>query len=168
MPMNERVIIGFDPGLADSGYGVMAIAGSRVRHLGHGVISSSAADSEEIRLLQLYTAIKEVLTQYAPTVAGIESIFFAKNVRSAIPVAQARGVILVSCAQAGIPVYSFSPPQIKQSLTGVGRADKAQVQQMVQFLFGLASPPESNHAADALAAAYCVWQKESVSGIMQL
>lgn len=161
-------IIGFDPGLAASGYGLIAVSGSRVRHRAHGVIRSSVDDPEELRLLSLYRAVSKILAEYNPVAAGIESIIFAKNVSSAIPVAQARGVIALACAERDIRVYSFSPPQIKQRLTGLGRAKKHQIQQMIQLLLGLPAPPESDHAADALAAAYCVWQEGPLSEIMQL
>ncbi|MGI9256921.1 MAG: crossover junction endodeoxyribonuclease RuvC [Salinispira sp.] len=162
----EKFIIGFDPGLAVSGYGVISISGSRVKHRTHGIIRSSAEEPEEKRLLSLYQSVSTILAEENPAAAGIESIFFSKNVRSAIPVAQARGVILLACGERGIPVYSFSPPQIKQRITGVGHAEKKQIQQMVKFLLGLAAPPESDHAADALAAAYCVWQEGHFSEII--
>ena len=139
--MDERCIIGFDPGLAASGYGIIAVSGSKARHISHGVINTSSNDPEEIRIMSLYRSMADVLAEQRPVLAGIESIFFAKNVRSAIPVAQARGVILLACAQAGVRVHSFSPPQIKQYITGVGRAQKGQIQEMIRLIFGLRSPP---------------------------
>lgn len=157
--MEGQIFAGFDPGLASCGWGIISVQGSRVRHIAHGVITTSAEDREETRLEKLFDEVDSVLSGYRPVGAGVESIFFSRNATSAIPVAQARGVILLACARNGLPVLSLSPPQIKQSITGVGRAEKAQIQTMIQFLLGLSEPPESDHAADALAAAYCLWQE---------
>ncbi|AHC15204.1 crossover junction endodeoxyribonuclease RuvC [Salinispira pacifica] len=165
--MPETILAGFDPGLASTGYGVISVQGSRVRQLEHGEIRTDSASPEQNRLLQIYEKCMAVLEHYAPSAAGIESIFFAKNVGSAIPVAHARGVILLACEMSGITAVSLSPPQIKQRISGVGRAEKSQVQHMVQLLLGMKEAPSSDHAADALAAAYALWQEQGFSGIIQ-
>jgi crossover junction endodeoxyribonuclease RuvC len=157
--MPEQVLIGFDPGLASCGYGIIRINGSTARHIAHGVITTDSSQADADRLNRLYSAVADLLRDYAPQRAGVEDLYFARNISSAIPVAQARGVILLACARAGVPATDLSPPRIKQRITGIGRADKAQVQQMIKFLLGLDSIPESDHAADALAAAYSLWQE---------
>lgn len=165
--MPETILAGFDPGLASCGYGIISVQGSRVRQLDHGEIRTDSALPEQHRLKQIYDTCMEVFARYSPSGAGIESIFFAKNVGSAIPVAQARGVILLACEISGIPAISLSPPQIKQRISGVGRAEKSQVQHMVKLLLGMKEAPSSDHAADALAAAYALWQEQGFSGIIQ-
>ncbi len=159
--MSSRVLAGFDPGLASSGFGIIRIDGSSARHLSHGVITTSTSESDAYRIKHLHSSVSEILKKYKPVYAGVESIYFAKNIASAIPVAQARGAILLACAQLDIPVVDLSPPQIKQRITGVGRAEKRQVQEMIRLLLGLKEIPDSDHAADALAAAYCLWQEAS-------
>jgi crossover junction endodeoxyribonuclease RuvC len=157
--IGEQVLIGFDPGLASCGYGVIAVSGSRVFHRAHGVIETDSSSDDGVRLDTLYTRLCEIIASYQPERAAVESLYFAKNISSAIPVAQARGVILLACARSGVPVLDISPPRIKQRITGVGRADKNQVQQMIKLLLGLKELPASDHAADALAAAYSLWQE---------
>ncbi len=164
--MNKQVLVGFDPGLASCGFGVIETDRSKVRHIAHGVITTAAGEAEEKRLFQLYREIRAHISDFSPNAAAVESLFFAKNVKSAISVAQARGVILAACAEREIPVYSFSPLQIKQRVSGAGSAKKNQVQMMIKILLGLSSIPESDHAADALAAAFCLWQERSHSDII--
>lgn len=151
--------MGFDPGLASCGYGVVQAQGSRVRHLSHGVILTPSGQSDAQRLLIIHRRIVELIQEFRPRAAGIESLFFAKNVSSAIPVAQARGAIVLSCGLSSVPTKDFSPVEIKQRVTGVGRAAKSQVQLMIEMLLGIpATTIDSDHAADALAAAFCMSQ----------
>ena len=148
-------ILGLDPGLADLGWGMVLVEGSMIRHLGHGAIHTKANQSVELRLHQIHLELSAVIAEWKPQAASIEALFFAKNVSSALPVAQARGVILLSCAMAGLPVAEYTPSQIKQAVVGSGRAEKLQVQEMVRLILGLPAIPKPDHAADALAAAIC-------------
>ncbi len=154
-------ILGIDPGLAQTGYGVIRVKEGRIAHVAHDIIST---DSNEIignRLGTIFAGIKKAVRLHQPDYAAIESLFFAKNASSAIPVAQARGVALLALAQAGIDTREYSPLQIKQALTGNGRAEKAQVQELVRFLLSLSDPPTPDHASDALAAAICCYHAVS-------
>jgi len=146
-------ILGLDPGLASTGWGIVTAEGSKVRHLAHGSIKTSSADNIGLRLNLIFEKIQEIIGSYKPAYAGIETLYFARNRKSAIPVAQARGVLLLTCSIAGIAAYEFPPPEIKMALTGNGRADKEQVQEMVKLVLGMAERAEPDHAADALAVA---------------
>jgi crossover junction endodeoxyribonuclease RuvC len=150
-----KVILGIDPGLTSTGYGVIEADGRSYTHIKHGVINTDPSDSRGERLLQLYRSIDGILDEYKPQEAGLESIFFAKNVKTALPVAEARGVILMCLARHNIPCREYTPLQIKQAVLGRGRAEKAQVQRAIQLIFGLQSLPQPDHASDAIAAALC-------------
>jgi crossover junction endodeoxyribonuclease RuvC len=150
-----RRILGVDPGLSFVGWGLVEIGGSRLRHIAHGCIETKAGSPRAERLFSLYTAFREVLAAYDPSESAMETLFFARNVSSALPVAEARGVLSLALAERGLPVQEFSPNAIKQAVTGTARADKAQVQEMVRFILGLAGIPKPDHAADALASAIC-------------
>ncbi len=158
-----KVILGVDPGLAETGYGFIAVDRNRFRHLDHGVICTPAGDSSGSRLHQLYRRLEELLNQYRPQQAGIESLYFARNVSSAIPVAQARGVVLLLLHSHGIVTGEYPPQAIKQAIVGQGRAEKHQVQDLVRVLLGLTEPPRPDHAADALAAAICHYHSGEVA-----
>ena len=150
-----RIILGIDPGLAQTGYGLIAVERNRFRHLDHGVISTAAGDGAGQRLNELYRQLAALLDRYRPSDAGVESLYFARNVSSAIPVAQARGVVLLLLHQRGISAAEYPPQAIKQAIVGQGRAEKHQVQDLVRVLLGLGEIPRPDHAADALAAAIC-------------
>lgn len=148
-------VLGVDPGLAATGYGVIAAEGSRMRCLDYGVVRTESDMPVGERLSLIYEGIRAVIERYAPTEAGIESLYFAKNVTSALPVAKAMGVVLLALAQAGVTVDEYGPRQIKQAIVGQGRAEKHQVQELLRLLLGLPKVPSPDHAADALAAAVC-------------
>lgn len=148
-------VLGIDPGLANTGWGLLDADGTRLIHIDHGAVTTSSDCAEQNRLLVIYSRVTELIKKYEPDFLGVEALYFAKNRRSAIPVAQARGVVLVAAAQAGIEAASHTPQDIKQALTGNGRAEKHQVQEMVKLLLGLDEIPSSDHSADALAAAIC-------------
>jgi crossover junction endodeoxyribonuclease RuvC len=148
-------ILGLDPGLADTGYGLIAVSGNNIRYLQHGHFKTAADLPLENRLHLIFSALQAVIQEWQPSQASIESLFFTKNISSAMPVAHARGVIMLCCAMAKLPVREYSPPQIKQAVVGSGRAEKSQVQEMVRLILGLAEIPKPDHAADALAAAIC-------------
>ncbi|KGE73672.1 crossover junction endodeoxyribonuclease RuvC [Spirochaeta lutea] len=155
----DEVLIGIDPGLAATGYGVISVRGTAIVHRDHGVIRTSSSDATGKRLNILYKEISRLLDLYQPTGVGIEQLFFAKNVTSALPVAEARGVVLLCLEQRALLTQEFTPLEIKQSIVGVGRATKEQVQEMVKFLLGLTQKPKPDHAADALAAAICLYHR---------
>lgn len=148
-------ILGLDPGLAETGYGIVDVKGSRYIHICHGVIKTSPRMTEGRRLGEIFDKLQELIEVFSPKEAGIESLFFAKNITSALPVAQARGVVLLVLAQKGILCENYPPQAIKQAIVGHGRAEKHQVQDMVKLLLGLTEIPKPDHAADALAAAIC-------------
>ena len=146
-------VLGIDPGLASTGWGIIDSSGSRHKYIDHGTFSTSSKDSPERRLLDIYRELESLIDAFKPVGMGIETLFFTKNISSALPVAQARGVVLLAAAERGLSVGEYSPVTIKQSVVGTGGADKAQVQQMVRILLGLQDVPNPDHAADALAAA---------------
>ena len=147
------VILGIDPGLAATGWGLIDARGNSLRYLGHGVVRTDASWTPGRRLLRIHTELEEICTAARPVAAAIESLYFAKNITSAIPVAQARGVVMLLLEQQGIPAEEYPPQAIKQTLVGHGRAEKEQVQELVRLLLGLQEIPKPDHAADALAAA---------------
>jgi crossover junction endodeoxyribonuclease RuvC len=152
-PPGCRRIIGLDPGLASSGWGLIDFDGRHVRYLAYGCIETKADRPLAERLFFICDRIRLVLHTYKPTEAAIETLYFSRNVSSAIPVAQARGVLCMAMAEQGIPVYEFTPNIIKQAVAGRGSANKAEVQAMVRLLLSLDAIPKPDHAADALAAA---------------
>lgn len=147
------IILGIDPGLADTGWGLIDARGNSLRYVAHGVIRTNASWTPGKRLATIYHELQEICRDANPAAAGIESLYFAKNVTSAIPVAQARGVVLLLLEEQGIPSEEYPPQAIKQALVGHGRAEKEQVQELVRLLLGLQEIPKPDHAADALAAA---------------
>jgi crossover junction endodeoxyribonuclease RuvC len=150
-----RIVIGIDPGLASLGYGVVAESGGQLRHVAHGCISTSPKTPSGERLKQIHEALCALIETYHPSCGGVEDLYFFRNVTSALPVAEARGIIKLVFAQEGVPLAEFTPNAIKKSVTGSARADKLQVQEMVRILLGLEKIPSPDHAADALAAAIC-------------
>lgn len=148
--------IGLDPGIGTTGYGfIQQLPSGDLQLVDYGVILTPTNLPMEQRLLVLYEQLKELLLLHHPNFAGMEKLFFAKNITTAITVGQARGIMLLTLAQAGIPVFEFSPPEIKQAVTGYGGAEKHQMQLMVQSILGLSDLPRPDDAADALAVAIC-------------
>ncbi len=150
-----RRILGIDPGLASTGFGVIETTDNGYRHLHHGVITTGASDPTGDRLAKIYREIEEVIRRFSPGEAAVESLFFAKNATSAIPVAQARGVVLLALSHVGVTGVEYAPQAIKRALVGEGRAEKQQVQELVRVVLGLSEIPSPDHAADALAVAVC-------------
>ena len=148
-------ILGIDPGLASTGYGIIDADGNRFAHVADGVIETEAGLPIGERLLRLHQAIGEILRAYRPAEAGIERLYFGRNATTAIPVAEARGVVICAIAAAGIPCFEYTPANVKQAVVGSGRAEKGQVQEMVRLIFRLGDRPASTHSADALAVAFC-------------
>jgi crossover junction endodeoxyribonuclease RuvC len=146
-------VLGIDPGTRHCGFGVVeARSGSRIVWIAHGVISPKATDPLEKRLRVIHQRLGEVIAEHKPVSCGVEEIFFAANVKSALVLGHARGVALLAAAQAGLEVQAYAPTAIKQSVVGFGRAEKTQVAHMVSVLLGI-KPIEEMDASDALAIA---------------
>ncbi len=149
------IVLGIDPGTADTGYGVVESEGSRLRALDSGVIQTRAGTPPELRLADIHASVVELLDRYRPDAVAVEALYFGANVRTAFAVGQARGVVLLAAGQRVLPIRSYTPQQVKGAVCGHGRADKDQVGNMVARLLGLRTRPTPNHAADALAVAIC-------------
>jgi crossover junction endodeoxyribonuclease RuvC len=148
-------VVGIDPGLANTGFGVVIRRGDALAALDGGVITTRPQQDLAARLLQIHRAVGELLDHYAPDAIAMESLYFGRNTSSALAVGQARGVVLLAAAERGVACTDYTPQQIKGAVCGSGAADKTQVQRMVQMLLRLTDPPRPDHAADALAAAIC-------------
>lgn len=153
--MRDLVAAGFDPGTARLGFGVIAGDDDKPVPLDYGVIETSATDSMPERLKLLYDGVVEVLQKYRPSVCAVEKLFFARNVTTALVVGQARGIVMLAAAQASIKVVEYTPAEVKQAVSGYGKADKSQMQEMVRLILGLREVPWPDDAADALAVALC-------------
>lgn len=146
-------IIGIDPGTGILGFGVIETDGSKHQLVDAGVIRTPVKEDDGVRLQTIYEEISDIIAETKPSEMVIEKLFFAQNVTTAMTVAQARGVVLLAGMQAGLKIHEYTPLQIKQSLTGYGRAEKKQVQEMVRVLLSLKEVPQPDDCADALAAA---------------
>jgi crossover junction endodeoxyribonuclease RuvC len=146
-------ILGIDPGTGIVGFGVIETNGRKHKMLDAGVVRTPAHQAQELRLETIYTSLKSIIAANNPDVVVVERLFFARNVTTAMSVSQARGVILLAATRSGVPIAEYTPLQIKQALTGYGRAEKSQIQEMVKVLLGLTERPKPDDCADALAAA---------------
>lgn len=151
----DKVVLGIDPGLANTGWGVIRVCGRKLVCVAYGCVSTPSDMALSDRLLKIHNQVLAVVKKYSPTCLGIESVLFGSNVSAAFKTGHARGAALVACAEAGLDVGEFTPTEIKMAVVGVGSADKHQIQYMVQRLLGLQCAPHPDHAADALAAAIC-------------
>ena len=150
------LVIGIDPGTATTGYGLVEEENNgAIKAVSFGVITTEPTAKPEDRLLEIHQKINEILLLHRPESGAVEKLFFQKNVSTAIAVGQARGVVLMSFAEAKIPVDEYTPNEVKQAVTGYGSADKRQVQEMVKTILGLNDIPRPDDAADALAIAIC-------------
>lgn len=149
------IVLGIDPGLANTGFGVVARRGTRLVALDGGVIATDAATSPELRLAAIHEGVADLLATYQPESVALEELYFGTNVGSAMAVGQARGVVLLAAGQRGLGCHGYTPQQVKAAVCGTGRAAKDQVARMVQSVLGLTEPPRPDHAADALAVAVC-------------
>jgi len=154
------IVLGIDPGTAATGWGIVERDGNKLRLIDYGCFETVPADELPVRLLHIHQAMTELIAEHKPAMVGVERLFFNKNVQTAFAVGQARGVVLLATAQAGVPVIEFGPHEVKIAVTGYGRADKPQVQRMVQALLGMSVLPRPDDAADALAVAICVAHSE--------
>ena len=148
-------ILGIDPGFALMGYGVVDQKSGKYTPVEYGSLETTKNMAMQDRLKALYDGMTAIIERTRPEQAAIEELFFNRNITTAIFVAQARGVAILACANAGIPVAEYTPMQIKQSIAGSGKADKHQMQQMTKMLLGLSEVPKPDDTADALAAAIC-------------
>lgn len=148
-------ILGIDPGYAIVGVGVIEYNGHSFKTLEYGAITTPAGTAFPARLQMIYSQMQEVLALYKPDSMAVEKLYFNTNTTTAIDVAQARGVILLSAQQAGVPVYEYTPLQVKQAVVGYGRAEKRQVIEMTKKLLSLTRTPKPDDVADALAIAIC-------------
>jgi crossover junction endodeoxyribonuclease RuvC len=153
--MQEMIVLGIDPGLANTGYGVVERRGARLIALDGGVVRTRAEASAEQRLGELHEALTGLLREHAPAAMALETLYFGQNARSAFAVGQARGVAMLCAGQHRIECFSYTPQQVKGAVCGSGGAPKEQVARMVAALLGLPADPQPDHAADALAVAIC-------------
>jgi crossover junction endodeoxyribonuclease RuvC len=148
-------VLGIDPGVANTGYGVVDRRGHRLVALDGGCIETSPRMAPERRLAMIYARIEELVEEHSPDAVALEELYFGANANSALAVGQARGVVMLAAGRRDIPCSGYTPQQVKAAVCGNGRADKDQVTSMVQVLLSLAEPPRPDHAADALAVAIC-------------
>lgn len=146
-------IIGIDPGTGILGFGVIDVSGNKTKLVTAGVITTPAHTPVDVRLEEIFDGLTEIIRETKPEVMSIEKLFFSRNVTTAISVAQARGVAMLTGRKAALPIAEYTPQQIKQTLTGYGKADKKQVQEMVRLQLSLTEVPKPDDCADALAAA---------------
>lgn len=149
------IILGIDPGTATTGYGVIDSDKGKIKAVEHGCILTKANQNLETRLIIIFDELSEIIKKFKPEMVAVEELFFASNAKTAISVGHARGVILLACSKAKVPVYEYTPLQVKQAICGYGRGDKQQIQKMVKALLNLEEIPKPDDAADGLAIAIC-------------
>lgn len=149
------IILGIDPGIADTGFGLIKKTGNKIACLTYGSIKTPAKTDVADRLETISNDLNVLIKKYKPDLIAVEQLFFAKNVKTALVVGQARGVVLLTAKQNNIPLTEFTPLQVKQAVTTYGKADKTQIQRMVKMILGLSKIPKPDDAADALAIAIC-------------
>ena len=155
---NNETILGIDPGLASTGWGLIEKNKSKIILIDYGCIITSSKKSMPNRLQEIHEQLKKIIQKYKPSSIALEEIFFAKNAKTALKIGEVRGVIQLTCIESQNPITEFTPLQIKQAITGYGRADKNQIAQMVKLNLNLVKIPKPDHAADALAIAICCSQ----------
>lgn len=148
-------VLGIDPGLANTGYGIVTRKAGRLVALDGGVIETRAGVPHERRLADIHAAIEALLAEHEPDAVALEELYFGQNVRTAFAVGHARGAVMLAAGQRGLPCTSYTPQKVKSAVCGHGRAPKEQVARMVQALLALPDAPASDHASDALAVAVC-------------
>lgn len=149
------IVLGIDPGIETCGYGVIEGTGNQVKALSYGVVTTTSDQPTGERLRLLYEALSRTIAEYGPARIGVERLYFSRNVGSAIAVGQARGVALLAAAQHQVPVVEYTPPEVKQAVSGYGSASKEQVLRMVRAILALGAVRMRDDAADALAIALC-------------
>jgi crossover junction endodeoxyribonuclease RuvC len=162
-PSADVTVLGLDPGTRNFGWGVVKRSGTKLSHVAHGTIAVGGDDALGERLVAIEHALVDIVRAYGPCEASIESLFFAKDAQAAAKLGHARGVALLVVSRAGLPAYEYAPTRVKRTVTGAGRADKAQVAMMMRVLLGLGETPRPD-AADALAIAVTHLQGRAFSG----
>ena len=160
------IVLGIDPGTANTGYGVVRHGSARLVALDGGCIETPAGQAAERRLATIHERVAALIAEHRPDAVALEDLYFGANARSAFAVGQARGVVMLAAGQAGIACSSYTPQQVKSAVCGTGRADKGQVGRMVQALLSLEHPPTPDHAADALAVAICHCNRAPLAAAM--
>ena len=158
-------VFGIDPGSARTGYGCVQSDGSRHRLIACGAIATPASSSFPEKLKLIHVALATLIAQHRPDCVAIENVFHAINARTALKLGHARGVAMLAAVEAGVPIAEYTPAEVKQAIVGYGRAEKKQVQSMIQLLLGLAAPPSPFDASDALAIAVCHLHKINLRGL---
>jgi crossover junction endodeoxyribonuclease RuvC len=158
-------VFGIDPGSARTGYGCVQSDGTRHRLIACGAISIPASNSFPKKLQNIHVELAALLAEHRPDCVAIENLFHAVNARSALKLGHARGVAMLAAVEAGLPIFEYTPAEVKQSVVGYGRAEKSQVQSMIQLLLGLTAPPAPHDASDALAIAVCHLHKMNLGGL---
>ncbi|RJQ08718.1 MAG: crossover junction endodeoxyribonuclease RuvC [Bacillota bacterium] len=158
------LVLGVDPGTAATGYGFVYESDGRLRAPAFGVIATPKDSPLSERLLMLHTRLLELIAAHDPDAVAVEQLFFNRNVRTALSVGEARGVILLAAAASGKTVKEYTPPQVKQAVTGYGGADKRQMQEMIRMILGLRERPRPDDVADALAVAVCCVHSRGLEG----
>ncbi len=149
------IILGIDPGTATTGYGVIENQNGKIMAIAHGCILTKAGQDLDERLDIIFNDLTKIIKKFKPEMVAVEELFFASNAKTAISVGHARGVILLACKKTKVPVYEYTPLQVKQAICGYGRGDKQQIQKMVKALLNLKEIPKPDDAADGLAIAIC-------------
>ncbi len=160
------VILGIDPGYAITGYGIVSFGGNKFSVVAYGAITTSATMELPQRLMVINDRLEGLIKEYKPEVMSIEELFFNKNIKTALTVGHGRGVAILAGAKAGIKVCEYTPLQVKQAVVGYGRAEKAQVQQMIKVILNLPAIPKPDDVADALAVAICHGHSYKVNGFI--
>ncbi len=155
-------IMGIDPGMAIVGYGIIDVENDKIELITSGSIQTDKKLPDSKRLLEIYTDLTTIVNKYRPECASVEELFFFKNQKTVIPVAEARGVILTVLEKFNIPIYSYTPMEVKQVLTGYGRAEKKEVEQMVKIALGNKKLPRLDDTIDAIAIAICHYRNSSL------
>ncbi len=155
MAKAKKIILGIDPGIADMGFGVIEKEGYKLKALDYGSIKTKSKLSDEVRLSQIKEELDKIFKKYKPDCVAVEKLFFCNNAKTAIAVGQARGVAMLCAGQNCLDVKEYTPLQVKIALTGYGKADKKQIQQMTKVVLNLKEIPKPDDAADALAIAVC-------------
>jgi crossover junction endodeoxyribonuclease RuvC len=163
------LVLGIDPGTAITGYGLVRQSerGDQLEAIAYGAITTPPDWPMPTRLQKIYRELTALIREYHPTDGAVEELFFSRNVKTALVVGQARGVVLLALADGGVAIHEYTPLQVKQSVVGYGRAEKAQVQELVKLLLGLEAVPQPDDAADALAIAICHLHSARMAALME-
>ncbi|HOG46499.1 MAG TPA: crossover junction endodeoxyribonuclease RuvC [Anaerolineae bacterium] len=159
--------LGIDPGVAITGYGLVAGPADDARLVASGTITTPSTLSLSRRLLVVHDELAGLIARYQPQVAAVEELFFGRNARTALAVGHGRGVALLTLAEAGLDIHEYTPMQVKQAVVGYGRATKEQVQEMIRLLLHLEAVPQPDDAADAVAVAFCHLQSARLGALLR-